>query len=310
VRIVIDTDAGVDDAQAIMMALTHPGATVEAITTVTGNVHINWVVRNVFAVLDVAGVEVPIYRGADQPLLPGHWQPATDIHGEDGLGNYQNRSQNNTRQPKSAPAATALTRLASEMPGELTLVVLGPMTNVALACKLDPSFPQKIKQLVFMGGTISAIGNTRNVSAEFNFYCDPEAALIVLDAFPQATMVSWETTMKHTLPWDDYDTLAAAPSAAGRFFHDTTLLGAGFIRRFRPELGYLLPDPLTMAITLEPDLILNQELRHASVELHGTQTRGQTVIDHLGLTGRTPNVEIVTEIDMNGVYRLFEQTLA
>jgi purine nucleosidase len=310
VRIVIDTDAGVDDALAIMMALTHPGVTVEAITTVTGNVHINWVVRNVFAVLDVVGAEVPLYRGADHPLLPGDWQPETSIHGEDGLGNYKNRSQNNTRQPQSAPAATALTRLVHEMPGELTLVALGPLTNIALACKLDPSFPQKIRQVVFMGGTISAVGNTRNVSAEFNFYCDPEAALIVLDAFPQSTMVSWETTMKHTFPWKDYDTLAAAPSAAGRFFHDTTLLGAHFIHQFRPELGYLLPDPLTMAIALEPDLILNREQRHVSVELHGTQTRGQTVIDHLGLTGRAPNVDIVTEIDVNGVYRLFEQMLA
>jgi hypothetical protein len=220
VRIVIDTDAGVDDAQAIMMALSHPGVTVEAVTTLTGNVHVNWVVPNVSIVLDVMGADVPIYRGADQPLLPGRWHPETTIHGEDGLGNYKNRPQNNTRPPKSAPAAVTLVRLANEMPGELTLVALGPLTNIALACKLDPTFPQKIKQFVFMGGTISAVGNTHNVSAEFNIYCDPEAALITLDAFPRSMMVSWETTLKHTFSWNDYDGLADGtlyPLCANRF---------------------------------------------------------------------------------------------
>ena len=90
-RIVIDTDAGVDDAQAIMMALTYPGVTVKAITTLTGNVHVDWVVKNVFAILDVMRADIPVYRGADQPLLPGRWQPETNIHGEDGLGNYASR---------------------------------------------------------------------------------------------------------------------------------------------------------------------------------------------------------------------------
>ncbi len=309
-RIVIDTDAGVDDAQAIMMALTYPGVTVEAITTLTGNVHVNWVVKNIFAILDVMGAEVPIYRGADHPLLPGRWQPETNIHGEDGLGNYKNRSQNNNRQPKSAPAAVALVRLANEMLGELTLVSLGPLTNIALACKLDPTFPQKIRQFVFMGGTISAVGNTRNLTAEFNIFCDPEAALITLDAFPQSMMVSWETTLKHTFPWPDYDALAATPTTAGRFFRDTTLTGTTYIRGLRAEFGYLLPDPLAMAVALQPDLILSRDRRYVSVELDGLLTRGQTVVDHLGLSGRAPNVDIITEIDVPGVFRLYEQMLA
>jgi purine nucleosidase len=310
VRIVIDTDAGVDDAQAIMMALTYPGVTVEAITTLTGNVHVDWVVKNISAILDVMRADTPIYRGADQPLLPGRWQPETNIHGEDGLGNYTNRPQNDHRQPKSAPAAITLVRLANELPGELTLVALGPLTNIALACKLDPDFPQKIGQFVFMGGTISAIGNTRNLSAEFNVYCDPEAALIVLDAFPESMMVSWETTLKHTFTWDDYDSLATTPTPAGRFFRDTTRTGTTFIRELPAGLGYLLPDPLAMAVALDPDLILNREPRYVSVELDGSLTRGQTVVDHLGLSGRVPNVDIITEIDVPGVLRLYRRMLA
>src|SRR5690606_10273728 len=119
------------------------------------------------------------------------------------------------------PAAMALIRLASEAPGQYTLVALGPLTNIALACRLDPLFPDKIHKLVFMGGTISALGNTKNVTAEFNVYSDPEAAEIVLGAFAQSTMLSWETTLKHPFSWEQYDALAATDTPAGRFFRDT-----------------------------------------------------------------------------------------
>ncbi len=308
-RIVIDTDAGVDDAQALMMALSYPEVTIEAITTVTGNVHVDNVIRNVFTVLDLMGTEVPIYRGADQPLVPGYWQPEVRYHGEDGLGGLKNRSQNANRQPKAAPAAVALVRLANEMPGELVLITLGPLTNIALACRLDPTFPQKIRQLVFMGGTISAVGNTKNLSAEFNIFCDPEAALIVLDAFPQATMLSWETTLKHSFSWKEYDSLTAMPTAAARFFHETTQVGIEFVRKVRPEAGFLLPDPLAMAVALEPDLILAREQRYVTVELQGRLTRGQTVIDHFGTVGHAPNVDIITGVNIQGVLRLYEHML-
>jgi purine nucleosidase len=292
------------------MALRHPDVTIEAITTVTGNVHVNNVIRNVFTVLDLMGTEVPIYRGADQPLVPGHWHPEVRYHGEDGLGGLKHRSPNDNRQPKATPASVALVRLANEMPGELVLVTLGPLTNIALACRLDPTFPQKIKQFVFMGGTISAVGNTENLSAEFNIFCDPEAALIALEAFPQATMLSWETTLKHTFSWKEFDRLSAMPTAAARFFHETTQTGIEFVRKVRPEVGFLLPDPLAMAIALEPDLILTHEPRYVTVELQGRHTRGQTVIDHFGNSGHAPDVDIATEVNTLGVLRLYEHMLS
>jgi len=309
VRLIIDTDAGVDDAQALMMALTHPGVSVAAITAVTGNTHVDWVTRNVFTVLDIMGADAPVYRGAEQPLLPGRWQPEVRVHGEDGLGNYRDRPAHN-RQLQPEPAALALLRLADEAPGALTLVALGPLTNIALACRLDPAFPQKIARFVFMGGTISAMGNTRNVTAEFNIFCDPEAALIALDAFPQATMLSWETTVRHPIAWDDYDRLAAHTSRAGRFFHDTNATAITFLRQFRQLPGFLLPDPLAMAVALDPAAIRASEQHHVTVELHGTQTRGQTVVDYYGQMGRQPNVEIVTSVDMERVLAMFERMLA
>ncbi|MBN1563851.1 MAG: nucleoside hydrolase [Anaerolineae bacterium] len=308
-RLIIDTDAGVDDSQAIMMALTQPGVSVEAITTLTGNTHVNWVTRNVSATLDVMQADVPIYRGAERPLIPGYWEPV-DLMGNDGLGNYQNRPQQD-RPLEAEHAVKALIRLVNESPGEYTIVALGPMTNLALACHLDPDFPQKVGQLVFMGGTIAAMGNTRNLTAEYNMYVDPEAALVVLDRFPASSMVSWETTVQHGFSWADYDALAALETPAGRFFRETGQTTADFLRGLnRDGIGYLLPDPLAMAITLDPALIRASDHRYVTMEVQGAQTRGQTIIDHLGTTGKTPNVHIITQIDTGGVYRLFERMLS
>ncbi len=308
-RLIIDTDAGVDDAQAIMLALAHPGATVEAITTVTGNVHVDWVTRNVFTVLHLMGSDAPVFRGADQPLLPGKWEPETRIHGQDGLGDYRRRPTI-TRQVEPEPAAVGLVRLANEAPGEYTLVALGPLTNIALACRLDLEFPKKIKQFVFMGGTIAAMGNTPMVSAEFNIFCDPEAAMIALAAFPESTMLSWETTLRHPFDWEQYDRLTVQSSAAARFFMETTAGTVAFLRRFRDLQGYLLPDPLAMAVALEPDIVQTSEQHYVTVELQGAHTRGQTVIDYFGLLQRDPNVTIVTGLDTQRVFDLFLKMLA
>lgn len=289
-----------------MLALTQPGVTVDAITTVTGNVHVSKVIPNVFTVLDIMRRDIPVFRGAEHPLVAGFWEPEAGVHGADGLGDMPDRVLLQ-RPPAPGPAAVELVRLADEAPGELTLVALGPLTNIALACHLDPAFPAKIKQFVFMGGTIFATGNTKNVTAEFNVWCDPEAAHIVLSAFPTATMLSWETTMQHPFSWEQYDALAAMNSDAARFFKATT---AGLVSKLRGLFGFLLPDPLAMAIALEPGLIEQYESYYVTVELGGLHTRGQTVIDRSGTLKRPPNVQIVTRVNMGGVYAMYEQALA
>lgn len=307
-RLIIDTDAGVDDAQAIMLALAHPGVTVEAITTVTGNVIVDKVIPNVFTVLDLMGADVPVYRGAELPLLPGFWQPEERIHGTDGLGDYRHRSPL-TRQVEALHAALALVQMADAAPGDLTLVALGPLTNIAVACKLDPDFPHKIGQFVFMGGTLSAMGNTEHLTAEFNFYCDPEAAAITLASFPDSTMLSWETTLHHSFSWDEFDSLISLDTPAARFVAETTEHTRRFLRS-QPGIGYLLPDPLAMAVTLEPDLIRASQHAHVKVELAGRFTRGQCIIDHFQLSNLAPNVHIITELDTAGVLALYQRMLA
>ena len=307
-RLIIDTDAGVDDAQAIMLALTGPAVSVEAITTLTGNVHVSKVVPNVCTVLDIMKVDVPVYRGAERPLLHP-WHPEEAYHGVDGLGDWKHRPPT-SRQAEAEHAVQALIRLANTYPGELTLIALGPLTNVALATCLDPSFPSKIKQLVFMGGTIAAHGNTPSVTAEWNIYCDPEAAHIVLQAFPESTMLSWETTLQHPLTWEQCDELIALASGAARFFAGISQSTIDFFRHRPLAHGYLIPDPLAMAITLQPALATHVTPHFVAVELNGAHTRGQTVIDYVGVTGRQANVNIVTKVDMNGVFDLFKRALA
>lgn len=307
-RLMIDTDAGIDDAEAVIMALAHPAATVEAITTVTGNAHVSKVNRNICSILQVMGQQVPVYAGAAQPLVQP-WQPEPDpYHRHDGMGNWDER-------PPCAPtleaehAANALVRLAAENPGELTLVALGPLTNVALATRLDPNFAQNIKQFVFMGGTIRAHGNVQP-TAEFNVYCDPEAAYMVLKAFPMATMVSWETTMNHVFTWEQQTALTVGDTPRRVFYRGITAKAAKRYREHYGHHGYHLPDPLAMAITLKPDLILAQETHHVTVELYGAVTRGQTVVNYTRHNTGDSNVNIVTKINVDGVYSLFEMMLS
>ncbi len=306
-RLIIDTDAGIDDAQAIMMALAYPGVTIEAITCVTGNVHVNNVVPNVCTVLDVMRRDVPVYRGAERPLV-ADWKPEEHVHGKDGLGDWRDRPAT-TRRIETEHAANALVRLANAAPGEYTLVALGPLTNIALACQLDPAFPSKISQFVFMGGTIYAMGNTPNLTAEFNIYADPEAAYMTLRAFPMSAMLSWETTLEHPFPWPQWDALCAINSEAAHFLRHTSRVTVDLIKH-SGYAGYLLPDPLAMAAALQPDLVRQSAEYYVTVELQGTHTRGQTILDHHARSGHAPNVRVVQALDTDGVYALYQRMLA
>jgi purine nucleosidase len=304
-KMIIDTDAGIDDAEAILMALTHPDNQVEAITTVAGNVALENVNRNVCTVLQQANRSVPIYAGASQPLVQS-WQAAA-FHMADGLGEWDERPPCDLNLEEEH-AVNALVRLAAAHPGELTLVALGPLTNIAMAIRLDPTFPQNIKQFTFMGGTSDAHGNTPTVTAEYNIFADPEAAHIVLNAFPQATMVGWEATLAHPIPWDHHDRLCSLGTQKAAFYE-------GIMRKVseqppRQTRGRLIPDPLAMAVTLEPDLILESEQRHVTVELHGALTRGQTVVNYTDHQTGTPNVQIVRRLDIARVIPLYDQMLS
>ncbi len=307
-KLVIDTDAGVDDAQAIMLALTHPDVDVLAITTLTGNVHIRQVNPNVLTILEIMNKDVPVFAGIDRPLIH-EWEDAAEFHGGDGLGGYDDRPPL-TRAIEDEHAVLALLRLSREHDGELTVIALGPLTNLAAAIRLDPDFPSRVKQFVFMGGTIAAHGNTPIVTAEYNIYTDPEAAYITLAAFDDATMLSWETTLAHGFAWDKFNALCAIETAAGRFFDKISSKTAQRLQHTYRRPAYLMPDPLAMAILLSPELISQSGKYFVTVELNGAFTRGQTVIDYNHMSGKAPNVNVIQALDTDGVYQMFVSALS
>ncbi len=294
VRLVIDTDPGVDDAHALMLASAHPDAQIEAVTTVAGNVDLDKTTANACIVLDALGVEAPVFAGAPRSLM-GDDVDASDVHGSDGLGNTH--FPPSSRPVSSEHAALALVRLANEFPGELDLVTLAPLTNVALAVALDPELPQKYRRLTIMGGAIRGMGNTVNPSAEFNIFTDPEAARIVLRAWPGCTLVSWETCMGHALDEAKVEDLLAIRSDRAEFFRAITAHTFAFIEGALGFKRLISSDALAMAVAIEPDMVLTSERRYVDVELGGAHTRGQTTVDWFNRTGHAPNVNLAIDID-------------
>jgi inosine-uridine nucleoside N-ribohydrolase len=304
-RIVIDTDPGVDDAHAIMLAFAHPGAKVAALTTVAGNVSLELATRNALIILDIIGQDVPVYAGCDDALVRPTPRRASS-HGADGLGD--SGFAPSARRASAEHAVQALIRMANESPGQLTLAAIGPLTNIALATRLDPRLPQKYKRLVVMGGAIYAQGNSWERAAEFNIYCDPEAAAIVFDRWPAVTVVPWETALAHGLKPPQVEALARGTSPRADLFRRT-------IRKHFVELAPGQPvlaesDPLALAVALEPAIIKRAERRYVEIELAGQLTRGQTVVDWYDQTGRPHNAHLILEVDRERFFELMQLSLS
>jgi len=308
-RIIIDTDPGVDDAHAIMLAFAHPGVRVEAITTVAGNVGLDRTTANACTILDALGIplgQTPIFAGCDRALV-GSDSRAAHVHGDDGLGN--SHYPPSPRPVEKEHAALALIRMATQSPGEISLVAIGPLTNVALATRLDPSLPQKFKRLVVMGGAIRGTGNMPNPSTEFNIYTDPEAAAIVFQSWPGLWLLSWETTLNYAISSEQVQEMLNAGTPKAEFFRRLTEHTLEFVRQ-RGRSGLFAPDPLAMAVVVQPDLVTKSELRAVAVELHGAHTRGQTTVDWFGLTGHASTVNIVLELNYERFWKMMRAAIA
>jgi purine nucleosidase len=295
-RLVIDTDPGVDDALALIMAFAAADARVEGLTIVAGNVGIERTVANACTILDLVEASAsatPVFRGCDRSLLGD--RVAATVHGADGLGDCHFPASK--RLVEVEHAANALVRLANESPGALTLVALGPLTNLAVALNLDPELPAKYRSLVVMGGAVRATGNMPRPSTEFNVAWDPEAAAIVLHRWPGVTMVPWEAAMTHVISLDRMRDLWSIDGRRGEFVRGITGRRADRTREDFGTDGMFVADPVAMAAVLAPDIVTRSERRHVAVELGGRLTRGQTTVDWFGLGGETPNAEVVLELD-------------
>ncbi|XP_035691758.1 uncharacterized protein C1683.06c-like isoform X2 [Branchiostoma floridae] len=305
---VLDVDCGCDDAQAIMLALTRPNVQVLGITCVAGNVGVDQVCRNALRVLKVFGrLDVPVFRGADVPILGNHVD-ARYWHGQDGMGDVPDPDPPGMELVQSEHAVTALLRLSKEHPGEITLVAVAPLTNLALAVRMDPEFPARLKELVIMGGNINGIGNI-TPSAEFNFSCDPEAANMVLNSFQGLSIhiVPWEPCIDAmAIPYDEWDKIMAIPTERGKFH--ASILAKGVAREKAQKVFsdfYHSCDPFALMVAARPDIVLESEDVYATVELRGEVTRGQMVCDYRGIWKKEPNIRIVKKVDMQAAKQMF-----
>lgn len=274
-QLLIDTDPGVDDAMALIMAFTHPAVTVRAVTVVGGNVGLAYTTLNALRMVELCDCEVPVYAGASAPLL----HPARDaafVHGEDGFGDVG--SPVPSRVIQNEHAATAIIRYARMHPRQLTLVALGPLTNIALALKLEPRLPRMVERLVVMGGAVTGRGNTDIASAEFNIGFDPEAAFLVFQQWPQLTLVDWEATLAHAPSVDDVRAIFAKDTPRARFMKSISSKTEAFVRS-KGSKTWAWADPLAMLAAISPGAVVERAQRGARVILDGPFTRGQTLVD-------------------------------
>ncbi len=291
-QLLIDTDPGVDDALAILMA--HAHADVAGLSIAAGNVGLAHTVRNACTLVDLLGAATPVFPGCATPLVRMPAEDAAFVHGQDGLGDV------GFPQPQALAAAEsaaeALLRLTRERPGELTLVALAPLTNLALALRLDPTLPQRVARLVIMGGAVNGHGNTGICPAEFNIGFDPEAAHVVFDAFGQFDLVDWELTLRHAFDEAEFDRWLQRGDKRARFYRQIAEVARDSNRR-RGRRGIVAADALAMAVAIDPAVITRSERRYVAVELDGGLTRGATVVDWDGRLGRPANANVVLELD-------------
>jgi len=288
--LLIDTDPGVDDAWALLMAFASDKHALVGLTITAGNVGLEHTVRNALKLCEVAGVEVPVFPGCATPLVFAA-EDAAHVHGRDGFGDTGYLPP--ARLAEAEHAALAMIRLSHAHPG-LLLVCLGPLTNLALALRLDPTLPARIGRLVVMGGAVTGQGNT-SVSAEFNIAFDPEAAHVVFEAFEAFDLVDWEAVLRHGLPQTEVEHWLAAPTTQAGFYRAISRRTREWSEDLRGDHWHCA-DGLAMAAALEPGSA--DWVRHAvAVETGGRLARGSTVVDWAGRSGRPAQARILRGFD-------------
>ncbi len=293
-QLLIDTDPGVDDALAILMAWAH--ADVTALTIAAGNVGLEHTVRNARKLVELVGNDTPVFPGCPVPLVRRMGEDAAGVHGSDGFGDVGFAEP----RPQAADeaAALALLRLTREHPGKLTLVALGPLTNLALALRLDPSLPERVARLVVMGGAVNGHGNMRVPAAEFNIGFDPEAAHVVFEGFAQFDLVDWELVLRHAFDDDQFDAWLDADDPRARFFRAIVGKSRAW-NASHGRHGLVAADALAMAVALDPTCITRSVRQYVGVELDGRLARGATVVDWENRLERPANARIVLEVDQS-----------
>ncbi len=292
-KFLIDTDTASDDAVAIIMAHKWPGVQIIGVTIVSGNVSVEQGSLNALYTIELCQQSTPVYIGCSKPMLRSceysYW-----VHGKDGMGNMN--YPKSILNPESTHAVDFIIKAIKTNPGEITLVTLGPLTNIATALLRAPEIASLIHRCVVMGGAANVVGNV-TPSAEYNIWVDPEAAKIVFHSGMPIEMVGWELSRaKAALLPAEIDKITNSGNRLARFAMECNRVALQVSLDIQKAPGLTLADPVAMAVALDPDLIDRQGKYYVDVEVNSELTRGQTIVDELGVLKKKPNINVIWSI--------------
>ncbi len=300
-RIILDTDPGIDDSLAILLALASPEITLDGLSVVHGNASTVQGTINALSVLELAKAShIPVYRGCDLPLV----QPsllAPETHGEQGIG-YAKLSAPLGR-PQVQKGCDFLIEKIMSAPGEITLVCIGPLTNIALAIRQEPRIVENIKEIFIMGGAIRHEGNTTPL-AEFNTYVDPHAAHIVFQSGMPIILTPLDVTYQCILTKQDVERLLKIDSPITKFIADATRFYMEFHDEYQKIDGCVINDPMTLALTFMPEICDYQGL-YVDVDISGGVSMGKTFADFYNYNKRPANMKVALGVRPRVFMELF-----
>lgn len=304
-RFLIDTDTASDDAVALILALAQRDVSIEAITVVAGNVPLDQALQNALYSVELMGSTVPVYSGMAMPMVRDAVRTSQHVHGVDGMGDIGLPLEG--RMPARGHAVTQVIELSHRYPGELEVITLGPLSNLGMAIRLDPTLPSRLAHIWVMGGYGRELWSHSRAN-EFNMLIDPEAADFVYRSGAPVTQVGLDVSMLY----GTFGPEAAAELAAVSDLGDFCVRIQGVLDQFSKELlnleGFTLPDPITVAVALVPSIVTNKVRLHVDIELTGTHTSGSTVVRHQPHPAEA-NVDVVLDVDPDALARMLREAV-
>ena len=300
-KVILDTDPGIDDALAFILLKAMPEVALQAITVTHGNTSVEKCTTNALKLVELLGMQnIPVAMGADQPLVKA-LSVAEETHGDTGLGHAILPQP--TIRAIDQNAANLIIELVNANPGEITILCIGPVTNLALALLKDPSLRKKIKNVLSMAGTIHYPGNA-TPSSEYNVFCDPESFDILLRSGIDLTIVPLDVTYQCLFTKEHVARLKGARADIETFINRSTAFYMEFHAEYQGIHGCAINDPLAAAILIKPELVTFREY-YVDIELHGEFTTAKLSADHFSATGNQPNAKVAMEVDVSGFMDFF-----
>lgn len=300
-HIILDSDPGIDDSLAILLALASPEIVLDGISTIHGNASTKQVTKNALSILELAKAShVPVFKGCDVPLVKDSLL-SPETHGDTGLG-YAKLPESQT-QPQTQHGSDYLIEQIMSRPGEVTLVALGPLTNVALAIRKEPRIVQNVKAVFIMGGAIQHPGNTTAL-AEFNTYVDPHAAHVVFHSGMPMILTPLDVTYQCIFTKDDLNRLEQIDSPITKFISDSTRFYMEFHDEYQSIDGCVINDPMTLALTFMPEICDYQDLV-VDVDISTGVGLGNTFADFYNYEKKPKNMKVAMGVRPRMFMELF-----